>query len=352
MKPYALRSQFLLDWMSLFPTASELVQYYKNFAEHYHLPNHALFNQDVIKATWDPSRALWLVDVQNVTTGQTTHWTARILIQAAGTYNRKSIPHISGIESFKGDIWHTLDWPTDYNFSGKNVAYVGTGPTCVQVLPYLQREAASVTVFCRSMTFCHPFADFTYPTSIKWAFRHVPGFLALYTGLVASLFGVWAWFAFRPRSCVAEFTESYCRRVLCREVADPVLRGKLEPTGRFGAKRPLVSLKGFFEVLQRRNVGFVTEPIVRICDEGVLSQKAQSDTVDVNPTLVKADVLIWGTGFKMQGWGGAVPTTGREGVLFSEHWADGPKTLYGSYPLLTISPSYQASPPNKVSQAQ
>jgi cation diffusion facilitator CzcD-associated flavoprotein CzcO len=323
------RSRLCVDWNSLFPTAAELVQYYRGFVEQYDLAKSTLFDQEVIKATWDADRALWVTQVKDITSGHVTQWTTKVLIQAAGTYNRKSIPPIPGISSFSGDTWHTLDWPEKYDFSGKTVAYVGTGPTSVQVLPHLQREASSVTVFCRSMTFCHPFADFNYPTSVKWAFRHVPGFLALYAGLVASLFGIWAWFAFRPSSPVAKFTEYYCRRVLHREVSNPVLRHKLEPTGRFGAKRPLVFLKGFFEVLQKENVKVVTDAIVAIDREGVVTRKAEGDTVGSETTLVKSDVLIWGTGFNMQGWGGALPTVGREGVLLNEHWADGPKTLYG-----------------------
>jgi cation diffusion facilitator CzcD-associated flavoprotein CzcO len=298
-----------------------------------------------VKATWDNDRALWIVEAQDVATGLVTEWTAKVLIQAAGTYNRKSIPAIPGIETFKGDTWHTLDWPQGYDFTGKKVAYVGTGPTSVQVLPHLQRQAASVNVFCRSMTYCHPFVDFHYPRPIKWAFRWIPGLLAFYTFLIASMFGFWAWFSFRPSTHVAKFTEYYCRRILRKEVHDPVLRQKLEPSGRFGAKRPLVSLAGYFEVLQKENVQLIKHPIAAIDANGVITKSPPSprDAVinidgpangetartESENTYFAADVLIWGTGFKMQGWGGAVPTIGRSGMLLSEHWKDGPKTLYG-----------------------
>lgn len=287
------------------------------------------------------------MDVQDVSTGDVRRWTSKVLIQAAGTYNRKSTPPIPGIDTFNGDSWHTADWPEKYDFTGKTVAYVGTGPTSVQVLPYLQMQAAEVKVFCRSMTYCHPFIDFTYPNWVKWVFRRIPGFLALYTSIFASLFGIWAWFAFRPRTWVAKYTEYYCRRILDREVPDPALRRKLTPTGRFGAKRPLVSLKGYFEVLQKDNVNLITNPIIAIDASGVITKNPPltNDTIiqvdeditvagvelEAEITHVKADVLIWGTGFKMQGWGGAVRTIGRSGVLLSEHWEDCPKTLYGKH---------------------
>jgi cation diffusion facilitator CzcD-associated flavoprotein CzcO len=326
------------------------VQYYKSFADHYNIPECTQFDQNVEDATWDEEQSEWVVRSKDATTNEVSIWRAKVLIQAAGTYNRKSIPAIPGISTFKGDTWHTLDWPSNYDFTGKIVAYVGTGPTSVQVLPHLQSQAASVNVFCRSMTYCHPFSNFRYPKAVKWAFRWIPGLLAGYTYLVASLFGIWAWFAFRPASFVARFTERYCLRKLDQEVADPVLRRKLAPSGRFGAKRPLVSLAGFFDVLQKENVHLQDQPIVAIDAAGVITKdrssqdgssvprdetkNAETTAIEAGTTHIKADVLIWGTGFKMQGWGGAVPTLGRGGVLLTEHWSEGPDTLYGAYPLV------------------
>jgi cation diffusion facilitator CzcD-associated flavoprotein CzcO len=333
-----------LDWESLFPTSSELVEYYKTFANHYALPESTLFGQNVERATWHEERSLWVLIVKDLATGQEVTWTAKVLVQAAGTYNRKSIPMIPGIETFEGDSWHTVDWPSTYDFAGKTVAYVGTGPTSVQVLPYLQQHAASVKVFCRSMTYCHPFNNFRYPKPIKWAFRWIPGLLAVYSYIVALLFGLWAWFAFRPESYVAKFTEYYCRRKLKMEVSDPLLQRKLEPSGRFGAKRPLVSLEGYFEVLQKDNVEVSKCPIIAINATGINTNSnnwASDSGIETcglpngrsaameDTKHIEADVLIWGTGFQMQGWGSAVPTIGRTGILLSEHWEEGPKTLHG-----------------------
>ena len=43
------------------------------------------------------------------------------------------------------------------------------------------------------------------------------------------------------------------------------------------------------------------------------------------------DVIIWGTGFLMQGWASMVPTWGINGSLLADHWSDEPKTLYGEF---------------------
>ncbi|KAJ4854534.1 flavin-binding monooxygenase-like domain-containing protein [Trichoderma breve] len=310
------------DWNYLFPTASELVQYYRNFAKYFNITDCTLFNQSVTRATWSEERSLWVVDVLDGRSGTHKRWTCRVLVQAAGTYNRISTPQIPGMDRFKGDMWHASEWPMHYDFTGKTVAYVGTGPTSVQVLPCIQSQAKSVKVFCRSMTYCHPFNNFKYPASVKWVFRWVPGVLALYAFLVANLFAIWAYFAFRPESWIAKNTERYCRRHLKRQVSDPILLQQLTPTGRFGSKRPLVSLSGFFETLQKNNVE-IDEPEV----DGHSSTASQTKE---QHSHIEADIIIWGTGFKMQGWGGAIPTIGRNGQLLSEHWRDSPNALYGT----------------------
>ena len=119
-----------------------------------------------------------------------------------------------------------------------------------------------------------------------------------------------------------------------------MLRNQLTPTGRFGSKRPLVSLQGFFDVLQKENVHIITNPITTIDANGVITRApsptndaiAQMDTTHATANrdiLTKADVLIWGTGFVMQGWGGAVHTIGRSGITLSDHWGAYPRTLFG-----------------------
>jgi hypothetical protein len=46
-------------------------------------------------------------------------------------------------------------------------------------------------------------------------------------------------------------------------------------------------------------------------------------------TLSHVDVIIWGTGFKMQGWGTAFKIVGQHGKTLGEHWGGAPRTLYG-----------------------
>ena len=173
--------------------------------------------------------------------------------------------------------------------------------------------------------------------------------MGLYAFIVAWSFAFWAYLVFRPSTWLAKHTERSCRRHLAKEISDPILREKLQPPGRFGSKRPLVSLSGFFKTVQERNVHLISDPIVSIDETGVItSPKPRGNAIRpldgdntvmatdpakpvVATTHTQADVLLLGTGFIMQGWGGAIPTTGRNGLLLTQHWADYPMSLYGKY---------------------
>ena len=189
------------------------------------------------------------------------------------------------------------------------------------------------------MTYCHPFRDFKYPAWLLWLFSWIPGTLSVYAALVSSLFGIWAWFAFRPDTLLARQEEAYCNKHLKNTISDPGLRAKLQPIGRFGAKRPLVS-NTFFKVIQQPNVFVASEDLVSLSASKITSRCRRPHCLADHPVdqagLAELceihrsfDVIIWGTGFLMQGWGSMVPTRGLFGSLLADHWTDEPKTLYG-----------------------
>ena len=316
------------------------MSYYGQFADYYHLRESTTFRQNVIEATWKPDEMLWHVVCEDVDTQKKTLWTANVLIQAVGTYNRKKIPNVPGIDSFEGDVFHTVDWPAKFDFTNKRIAYIGSGPTSLQALPLIQSQAHSLTIYLRSMTYCHPFRDFQYPAWLLWTFSWIPGVLSVYAAIVTFGFGIWAWFVFRPNGFLARHEEAFCEKHLTSAVPDPDLRAKLRPTGRFGAKRPLVS-DTFFKLVQQPNVSVVSEELAGVSTGGITSRcrqphcpldhpKDEAGLPQLCETDREFDVIIWGTGFVMQGWGSMVPIRGLNGTLLADHWTDEPKTLYGN----------------------
>jgi cation diffusion facilitator CzcD-associated flavoprotein CzcO len=74
------------------------------------------------------------------------------------------------------------------------------------------------------------------------------------------------------------------------QVKDPVVREKLRPHDNFGCKRPLV-LDDYYPVFNEPNVELVTDPVVGLSENGVLSANPKAGEEER-----KVDVLIWGTG--------------------------------------------------------
>ena len=162
-----------LEWSSLFPFRDELVNYYTRFASHFGLDRCTLFGQSVQSASWNETRNLWELVCNDSSTNREMIYTADILIQAVGTYNRKKYPNLPGMNLYNGEVFHTADWAAaTEDFTGKRVGYVswpvflfftlrfkrrmltplpvclqvGTGPTAMQALPAIQSAAKSITI--------------------------------------------------------------------------------------------------------------------------------------------------------------------------------------------------------------
>jgi len=111
---------------------------------------------------------------------------------------------------------------------------------------------------------------------------------------------------------------------LARQVKDPVLQEKLKSKDNFGCKRPLI-LDDYYPIFNEPNVELVTDPVTGLTEHGILSKNAQTGQKEER----KIDVLIWGTGYKPDEFGVAVPTRGRKGQLISEKYQPEMYSLYG-----------------------
>jgi cyclohexanone monooxygenase len=63
---------------------------------------------------------------------------------ATGCLSSANMPQFAGIDSFRGETYHTGHWPHEsVDFSGKRVGVIGTGSSAIQSIPIIARQAAS-----------------------------------------------------------------------------------------------------------------------------------------------------------------------------------------------------------------
>jgi cation diffusion facilitator CzcD-associated flavoprotein CzcO len=100
--------------------------YWRKLARKYDLYRHISFNRLVISAEWNVKEQIYHIVTQD-TMGVESTTTARILISAIGILEVPRFPDISGISSFKGEIFHSARWNTDIELGGKRIAVIGNG---------------------------------------------------------------------------------------------------------------------------------------------------------------------------------------------------------------------------------
>ena len=73
-------------------------------------------------------------------------WRSRTLVNATGTWSRPFVPHYPGMDTFRGEQLHTVDYPGPEHFRGRRTVVVGGGASAVQFLGELAPLTETVWV--------------------------------------------------------------------------------------------------------------------------------------------------------------------------------------------------------------
>jgi len=336
------------NWKEHYSGQPENERYLNYVADKFDLRKDIQLNSHVTSAIYDEKSSRWEVGLED---GR--KYRAQFLIAAVGILSARYTPPFEGIDSFKGESFHTSRWPQEkVDFTGKRVAVIGTGATAVQLIPIIAKEVGHLTVFQRTPNYCAPLRNSlvseetqrrfkeSYP-EIHKKIRNTPaGFLHDFDGRktfdvpkeerlkfyeelwLAPGFKKWLG-NFRDimvdREANEDFAE-FVRNKIRARVKDPVVAEKLVPKDHpFGSKRIPLETE-YYEAYNRDNVLLVDikeTPIERITEKGIKTSDREYEF----------DVIIYATGFDaITGSLTRMDIRGEGGQKLADKWANGVRT--------------------------
>ncbi len=320
-------------WPYLFSTQPVLLEYFRSVAKRHDLKKHIRFGTEVLDTRYDEAGATWVTRIKNKDGREETLRTNAV-ISAVGQLNRPRYPEeIEGYGSFNGPSFHSARWDHGVDLKGKRVLVIGTGASAFQFVPAIAPDVAHMTVFQRTAPWLLPTPDYHFATGagVNWLIQNMPLYDKWYRfwlfwqgtdGVYEAMKLDPAW-ADRPGR-VSELNNMLREMMIglvTAQVADrPDLIGKVIPDYPMGGKRMVRDNGVWLGALKRDNVSLVTEKIARIVPDGV---------VTADGVTHKADVLIYGTGFKASSFLDTFRIYGRGGRELHDQWQGDARAYLG-----------------------
>ena len=339
------------DWSERYAPQAEILKYANHVADRFDLRRDIQFNTRVERAVFDAREKGWSVTTSDGKTVQ-----AQFVVLATGCLSNARKPDINGLESFKGPVYHTGNWPhEDVDFTGLRVGLIGTGSSGIQSAPVIAEQAKHLTVFQRTANFSIPARNAALTAGERDAFRKNYPEIRRFAREVARN-GIYAqqpdrgalddsdevrngkyaarWerggltFMYVYNNLGLDRTAndtaaSYVRGKIAEIVKDPATAELLQPTSHpIGTKRICIDTD-YFATFNRPNVSLVdikANPIEEITPSAV--RVAGKDH--------EVDALVMATGFDaMTGSVAKIDIHGPGGQTLNQKWAEGPKTYLG-----------------------
>jgi len=338
-------------WSERFAAQPEILRYLNHVADRFDLRKDIQFNTQITSLVWNDKNKLWEVGTKDGTIAR-----GKYLIAGTGNLSVAKTPEFKGVETFKGEIYATGNWPHEgVNFAGKRVGVIGTGASGIQAITEIAKEAAHLTVFQRTPNYATPIGnapmdpeterqvksryaeirtksrnaflgipyDQVQPSALAvsaeerrrvYDARYVQGGFRLFVDSFADLL-----FNKEANDTAAEFVRAKIRE----RVKDPQVADMLTPKDYpYGTKRPPLETK-YYETYNRDNVTLVdikATPIELITEHGICTTTDEYEL----------DAIVLAIGFDaMTGPLLSMGIVGRHGLKLEDKWANGPLTYLG-----------------------
>lgn len=302
------------DWSKRYAGSEEIQQYILNTAHKYKLQDFCLFEHEVTAMQYDEAVCQWTLSIKNKSDIQ-----AQYVVLASGPLHVPQIPHIKGIENFKGKAFHSAQWDHNYDLTGKHVASIGTGGSAIQYLPEIAPKVKQLYAFQRTAAWVIPRDERKYLNINKRLFEKLPALrqlhrMRLYWSNEARVVPI-----FRPDLMRA--AQKLAALFIRLQVKDKKTAAQLTPDYIMGCKRILISNK-YYPTFNRKNVQLITDGIREITEDAIITKNGERHPIDC---------LIYGTGFitDPRTYMKDFPCIGRDGHDLMQDWKDGAESYYG-----------------------
>ncbi len=291
-------------WSHLFAKQPEILNYLEDVADQFKLKPLIEFNNELNKAVWDDTRHLWVLDTN---LGQ---YLSRTVIFATGPITEAQVPHIDGLDTFTGEMFHSARWNHDYDLTGKRIAVIGTGASAIQFVPRIQPLAKELFVFQRTAPWVLPKPDMNLGNVGKTVMAKIPAIQKGWRQSVATSLNVIN-FGLRNPEFLKPVNE-LGKQLLKLQVKDPELLKNVTPNFLVGCKRILFA-NDYYPALQAKNTKLIPHGLVKIENNTVIASNGERHEVDV---------IIWGTGFEVSHPPIGKKVTNAKGEVLADLWKD------------------------------
>ena len=337
-------------WKNRYLYQPEIFTYLNHVIDRHDLRQYMQFNTEMKSASWDEAQCRWII---TCTSGEV--FSAKYLISAIGGLSEPKFPDIQGIDTFKGTLVHTQDWPADLDLKGAKVGVIGNGSTGVQLMTAVAPIVKHLVSFQRSPQYSVPSGQ--QRATKEYRQRINENYDDIYEDVWNSGGGYNLEEVKRPMSDFSaeerkrtfdrlweqgnafrfflsgfgdiatnlESNKETCKYIHSRIdeiVQDPEKARILKPTDLYN-RRPLCD-SGYYQIFNRDNVTLVylrENPLSAIVPEGIRM---------ADGTTHELDVIVVATGFDVfEGAYARTTIQGRGGALMSDHWKGGPSTFAG-----------------------
>lgn len=300
-------------WSHLFARQPEILNYLEEVSEQFNVKPSIEFDTELLDASWDEQRHLWVLQTSKAT------YLSRTVVFATGPITEPQTPRLEGLETFKGETFHSAKWKHDYDLTGKRIAVIGTGASAIQFIPQIQPLAKALYVFQRTAPWVVPKPDMLLSDYSKSLIAKYPAIQQNWRKSVALSLNAIN-FGLRNPALLKPVGE-LAKQLLKVQIKDPVLRKNVTPNFTIGCKR-LLFANNYYPALQAANTSLIPHGLVKVEGNTVIAANGERHDVDV---------IIWGTGFEVSHPPIGKRVKNEHGVVLADLWKNSsPEAFLGT----------------------